>query len=207
MKNLALYILLLPLGFSCQSLEKNRHLINDISPNLENQWVNMIVEIPTGTNEKWEVNKISGFIERDSINGEPRTIQYLSYPGNYGFIPQTLLSKKEGGDGDPLDILVIGEAVERGSELRCKVLGLLQLMDNDEQDDKLIAVVQNSALSHVDNLEELEIAYPGILLIVEKWFSNYKGPQQMLSKGFKDTQTAVQLIRHSSQSYLKKIGS
>ena len=116
MKNLALYILILPLGFSCQSLEKNRHLINDISPNLENQWVNMIVEIPTGTNEKWEVNKTSGFIERDSINGEPRTIQYLSYPGNYGFIPQTLLSKKEGGDGDPLDILVIGEAVERGSD-------------------------------------------------------------------------------------------
>ena len=189
--------------YSCQSLDQDKHLLNDISPDLTDHWVNIVVEIPSGTNEKWEVNKESGLIERDSINGEPRTIQYLSYPGNYGFIPQTLLTKKDGGDGDPLDILVIGDAQERGSIIRCKVLGMLQLLDNSEQDDKLIAIAQNSNLQHINDLKELESLFPGVLLILETWFVNYKGNGIVQSKGFKDSHTALALIKVSHHSFLK----
>ena len=46
---------------------------------------------------------------------KPREVKYLGYPGNYGMIPRTLLPKELGGDGDPLDVIVLGPAVERGS--------------------------------------------------------------------------------------------
>jgi inorganic pyrophosphatase len=187
----ALILLNFILLFACERATKSQDLLRDTAPNLEDQWVNMVVEIPTGSNEKWEVNKTTGNIERDSINGQPRTINYLAYPGNYGFIPQTLLPKSAGGDGDPLDILVIGNAVERGTILRCKVIGLLKLIDNGEQDDKLLAVAESSGLSAVNDLIELERQYPGIMEIIETWFAHYKGDGVMVSRGFSTVEEAL----------------
>ena len=51
-------------------------------------------------------------VEWEIVNGKPRKVHYLGYPGNYGFIPQTSLSKDRGGDGDPADILLTDPAVE-----------------------------------------------------------------------------------------------
>jgi inorganic pyrophosphatase len=187
----ALILLNFILLFACERATKSQDLLRDTAPNLEDQWVNMVVEIPTGSNEKWEVNKTTGNIERDSINEQPRTINYLGYPGNYGFIPQTLLPKSAGGDGDPLDILVIGNAVERGKILRCKVIGLLKLIDNGEQDDKLLAVAESSSLSAVNDLIELERQYPGIMEIIETWFAHYKGDGVMVSRGFSTVEEAL----------------
>ena len=185
------------------SCERNTHqnLLTEVNPELDGQWVNMVVEIPAGSREKWEVNKETGLIERDSLNGQPRTINYLGYPANYGFIPQTLLPKSEGGDGDPLDILVIGDAQKKGTVLRCKIIGVLKLLDNGEQDDKLIAVSENSVFDSNSSIEELKYNFPGMLGIIETWFTNYKGGSNVLSNGFRSKDVALKVLEQSVEAY------
>ena len=53
-------------------------------------------------------NKETKQVEIELVNDNPRIINYLGYPANYGMIPETLLSRNNGGDGDPLDIVVLG---------------------------------------------------------------------------------------------------
>lgn len=160
-----------------------------------------IIEIPAGTTEKWEVDKHTGRIERDSIDGEPRSISYLGYPANYGFIPRTILPKSEGGDGDPLDVIVLGKSYERGDVLECEPIGVLKLLDNGERDDKIILVQTFFEFSDVTALNDLEENYPGVLEILETWFVNYKGPGQMKSEGFGDKNEALQLISEAASAY------
>ncbi|MCA9214678.1 MAG: inorganic diphosphatase, partial [Planctomycetales bacterium] len=94
-----------------------------------------------------------------------------------------LLSKERGGDGDPLDVLLLGPSLPRGSIVQARVIGVLKLLDGGEQDDKLIAVVPSSEAGDVHNFAQLKSQFNGALDIVETWFSNYKGPGEMESKG------------------------
>jgi inorganic pyrophosphatase len=82
--------------------------------------VNVVGEIPSGTTAKWEVAKPSGELRWELEDGEPRVVGYLGYPGNYGMLPRTLQSKATGGDGDPLDVIVLGPAVARGTVVRAR---------------------------------------------------------------------------------------
>ncbi|WP_179354644.1 inorganic diphosphatase [Winogradskyella vidalii] len=170
------------------------NLLTDIEPRLENGDVNAIIEIPAGTLDKWELNKATGNVEWEMVNNQPRVVNYISYPGNYGMIPKTLLSKEKGGDGDPLDILVLGPPVERGQILKCKVIGVLYLTDRGEQDDKLIAVSRLSTLYRINSIEELNNEYNGVSEIVQLWFTNYKGPNKMESKGFGSKKAALEIL-------------
>ena len=163
--------------------------------------INAIIEISAGSVEKWEMNKTTGKIERDSIHGEPRTIHYLGYPGNYGMIPSTFLPQTEGGDGDPLDVLVLGPPVKRGTVVKAHLLGVLQLLDNGEQDDKLIAISDASSLQADLSLDAFAASYPGALEIIETWFLNYKGPGQMESSGFADRGAAESILAKSIDNY------
>ena len=58
--------------------------------------INVVVEIPTGSTEKWEVTKPDGELKWEFKDGKPRIVKYLGYPGNYGMIPQTLLPEDRG---------------------------------------------------------------------------------------------------------------
>ena len=175
------------------------------SPSKENEqdgevWVEMLVEIPAGTTEKYEFNKDRKVMVLDSIDGKPRIIEYLGYPGNYGMIPNTLLPYDKGGDGDPLDIIALGPPAERGSTINCKVIGVLKLKDKGEQDDKLIGLSEESGLKNVDNLEDLDKLYPGITSILETWFLNYKGAGKMKSEGFYSKNEAVTILKTARQN-------
>jgi len=163
--------------------------------------INAVIEIPAGTVEKWELNKADGKIELEHIDNAPRLINYLGYPGNYGMIPRTLLSKELGGDGDPLDIIVLGPPEERGSIIECKLIGILYLMDNGEQDDKLIAVSPNTSLYKVEDMGDLETKFSGITEILEIWFTNYKGSGQMTSKGFGNKESARKVLTAAINQY------
>ena len=167
----------------------------------EDVWVEMLVEIPAGTIEKYEFNKVEQVMKIDSIDGKPRLIEYLGYPGNYGMIPKTLLPKNKGGDGDPLDILAIGAPATRGSILKCKIIGVLKLLDRGETDDKLIAVADNSTLQNIGNLNDLDQNYPGISEIIKLWFENYKGNGKMQFMGFGNKQEALQMLEESKKHY------
>ena len=189
--------------FSCKtSTEEN--LLTDYPAIAEDGSVNVVIEIPAGTEQKWEVNKTSGIIEWEQVDGTGRIVNYIGYPGNYGFIPQTLLAEKDGGDGDPLDVLVLGSPVNRGSVIKCKIIGVLYLQDRGEQDDKLIAVAKDSPFYQLDSLEDLEATYNGVADIIRLWFSNYKGPSKMVPKGFGDKDAAQQVLEAAVTGYQNK---
>ena len=159
--------------------------------------VNAIIEVPAGTIQKWEINKLSRKIEQELIGDEARIINYIGYPGNYGMIPQTLLPKENGGDGDPLDILVLGPPEDRGSIVKCKVIGVLFLLDQGAQDDKLIAISDNSPLFHINEIADLTKNYIGVSEIIKLWFTNYKGPDKMKSNGFGNKQVAEEILQRA----------
>ena len=175
-----------------------------ISPFYKDSLVQAVIEIPTGTIDKWELNKSSGQLEWEIVNGKPRKVNYLGYPGNYGFIPQTLLSKEQGGDGDPLDVLILGPAVERGSIQKCKIIGVLKLTDHTENDDKIIAVSQNSKMYKVNDILEMENEFKGVLDIVEIWFKNYKGQRFLNSRGYRGKAEANSIINKAIEQYKAK---
>ena len=177
--------------------------INDFEPINEDGTISMVVEIPAGTNEKWEVTKPEGVFDLEIRNGKPRVINYLGYPGNYGMIPRTLLAKEAGGDGDPLDILAIGAPAKRGDVIKVKVIGILKFLDRGEQDDKLLAIMQGTALYSINNFDELNNQYPGISEIVKNWFKNYKGPGKMEFQGFGTAAEANSILQLAIASYSK----
>lgn len=180
------------------------HFIADFEPLLPDSSIRVVVEIPAGTNEKWEVSPIDGRLHRDMEDGHPRTIRFLPYPANYGMIPRTVLTAEQGGDGDPLDVLVLGPAVPRGSVVRAHLVGVLKMLDDNEQDDKLLAIQSDSPLGEARSLAQLIREYPGALQIVEIWLLNYKAPGEMELLGRGDVAEARQILNTAIQAYDKQ---
>src|SRR5262245_51839664 len=156
------------------TLRSPKNFLLDYPARAEGGLVNAVVEIPTGACEKWEV-KSDGVMRWDMKDGKPRHVKYLGYPCNYGMVPHTRLGKELGGDGDPLDMLVLGPSLPRGTVLPVKVLGVIRLIDAGEKDDKLIAVPTDSPLAKASSVAELDESFPGISAILQAWFENYKG--------------------------------
>lgn len=138
--------------------------------------VRVIVEISAGSNEKWEVDSETGILDWDYKDGKPRVIQYLPYPWNYGMIPGTILPLEQGGDGDPLDVILLGQCAERGAIVEGRVIGMVRMTDRGEQDDKLLAVRPDGIFSAIHGVSELEEQFPGVLEITSIWLRHYKGP-------------------------------
>lgn len=149
---------------------------NSLSAGVEDSW-NAVIEIPAGSNLKLEFNPSNGKFEAEKIEGKERIVDFLPYPGNYGFIPSTLMDKKAGGDGDPLDVLVIASSVPTGTVLEVKPLGALILRDRGELDTKIIAVPADSTMRVINavNTQQFFLEYDGAKRIIENWFLNYKG--------------------------------
>ena len=93
---------------------------------------NVIIEIPLGgAPVKYELDKVSGALMVDRFLHTA-----MFYPGNYGFIPQTL-----SGDGDPCDVLVVSQVpVVPGAVVRCRAVGALLMKDEAGSDEKIVAV-------------------------------------------------------------------
>lgn len=162
---------------------------------------NAVIEIPTGTSAKWEVVEPGSKIAWEMEDGLPRMIDYLAYPANYGMIPRTRLPNERGGDGDPLDVIVLGPAVARGAVVEARVLGVLQLLDGGEQDDKIVAVLEGDPLAEAGSIEELDAKFPGVSAIVETWFASYKGPGVLESRGFAGRDAAQQVIESAAAAF------
>ena len=115
--------------------------------------INVIIEIPKDAEPvKYEVDKESGAIFVDRILSTP-----MRYPCNYGYIPHTL-----SGDGDPADVLVIMPMpLIPGSVIRCRAVGMLRMVDEAGNDEKIIAVPVSKVfpaydgVGHVDDLPHL----------------------------------------------------
>ncbi|MZG31051.1 MAG: inorganic diphosphatase [Nitrospinae bacterium] len=181
------------------TLSSKKHFLKDWPSKDSSGNVNAVIEIPAGRTDKWEVSKEHGNLKWDFKKGKPRVLKYIGYPGNYGMVPGTLLPKESGGDGDPLDIILLGPPLERGEVASAKLIGVLKLDDHGEQDDKLIAVQFNSPLKKADSISELDERFPGITEILELWFTNYKG--KMKSRGYGNRQEAEKILTEASRHY------
>lgn len=177
------------------------NFLKDIEPLSEDGDLLVVAEIPTGTIAKWEVTQPDGAIRWEFKNDKPRIVKYLGYPGNYCTVPRTLLPKEFGGDGDPLDILVLGPAVPRGTVVKAKLVGVLKLWDGGEQDDKLIAVMADSPLYEVNSIKELDEKFPGVTTIITTWFVNYKGPGEIESRGYGEVAEAKAILDASIMAF------
>ena len=106
-----------------------------------------VIEIPRGSKNKYELDKRSGLLKLDRI-------LYTSthYPANYGFIPRTLSE-----DHDPLDVLVIcQEPLEPMSIVQCYPIGILYMIDENEVDEKIIAIpIKDPNLNSYNDISEL----------------------------------------------------
>ena len=167
--------------------------------------VKAIVEIPTGTSAKWEISEEDPkAVYWEYKDGEPRVVNYLGYPGNYGAIPGTALPKELGGDGDPLDVIILGQAVPRGEIVDVRVIGVLKMLDGGEQDDKLIAVLtEASPFAHIESMAQLDAEFPGVSQIIDVWFASYKGPDGgMEGLGFEDAEAALAVLEAAVENFV-----
>ncbi len=154
--------------------------------------VTAIIEIPKGSKNKYELDKASGLLKVDRV-----LFSSVHYPANYGFIPQTYCD-----DHDPLDILVLGqEAVYPLTLLRAKTIGVMQMIDMDEEDDKIIAV-------HADDPEYAD--YEDVRQLpkhkmkeLQRFFEDYKllEHKAVRVERFLGHEPACQIIRQAIDLY------
>ena len=141
-----------------------QHPWHQVSPgtDLPNS-VNAIIEIPKGSKAKYEIEKESGLIKLDRV-----LYSSVMYPANYGFIPQTYCD-----DNDPLDILVLCSVdIFPGCLIEAKVIGVMNMIDGGEQDDKIIAVAKNDpSVNYINDIDELP---PHTMKEIVEFFEEYK---------------------------------
>ncbi len=119
-------------------------------------------------------------------------------------IPKTLSPEEIGGDGDPLDVLLLGEAVPRGAYVKGKLVGVMYMKDHGETDDKLIAVAEGSPFENINTISELKEQFPGTLEILQTWFVNYKGiGEDMKVNGFSGKKEADKVLNEAVKGYNK----
>lgn len=186
------------------SIRDSVHFLHGYPAIAGDSLVNVVIEIPTGTLEKWEVNKESGYLELPEIDGVRRVVDYLCYPGNYGMVPQSLQDAAVGGDGDPLDILILGPPLQRGSVETCRIIGIIRMLDNGELDDKLIALPAKGYLENIQTMKNLEADYPGMIEILTIWFKNYKGKGQVEIKTIGEKKEGFQILQEAIAAYQNK---
>ena len=154
--------------------------------------VNAVIEIPQGSRAKYEIDKESGLLKLDRI-----IYSSFYYPCNYGFIPQTY-----GDDKDPLDILVItSQPVQAMCLMEAKVIGVMQMIDSGDADDKIIAVAANDpSVRHYNNIEEIPQHFFDEL---RHFFEEYKKLENksVIVNEFGDKATALASIEDAIKLY------
>jgi inorganic pyrophosphatase len=122
-----------------------------------------VIENNTSSKAKYEIDKESGMLMLDRV-----LTSSVRYPANYGFLPKTYCD-----DNDPLDILVIcQEDLQPMSLVEAKVIGVMKMTDDGEQDDKLIAVAaKDYQWKHVEDVSDLP---DHLVAEMKNFFETYK---------------------------------
>ena len=157
--------------------------------------LNVVIEIPTGSNHKIEWDREHACFMLDRV--EPMA---FAKPCNYGFIPQTLDE-----DGDELDVLMItDQPLTTGIWMKAKILGVMKFVDGGEVDDKIICVPEDDRNNGgaYNTLEDLPAQ---TLKQIEYHFNHYKDlkkPGTTEVKAFEDAKSAKKVIKASIERYL-----
>ncbi|MEN9946056.1 MAG: hypothetical protein RLZZ293_442 [Pseudomonadota bacterium] len=160
------------------------------------QEFNVIIEIPAGSAPvKYEMDKDAGILFVDRFVSSA-----MSYPANYGFIPNTLSE-----DGDPADVVVVTPyPIAHGAAVKCRPLGVLRMEDESGIDAKIIAVPTKKVCPFYAEVETLEDLPALLIQQIVHFFENYKklekGKWVKLS-GIEDITAAVKEIEDSINRY------
>jgi inorganic pyrophosphatase len=140
------------------------HAWHDVSPGKDvPRDFQAVIEIPRGSNVKYELDKATGLLKVDRIIHSA-----VFYPANYGFIPQTYAE-----DNDPLDVLVLcQEPVQPLSLIRARAIGVMTMIDSGATDDKVIAVATNDP--EFNQYIEARDLPAHRLLVLKRFFQDYK---------------------------------
>ena len=145
----------------------------------------VLVEIPTGSRNKYELDPEAGGIVLDR-----RLFTSMSYPADYGFIEGTL-----GGDGDPLDALVlVGDPTFPGCRIRARPVGVFLMTDEKGPDEKIICTsIRDPSWLHVEDIDDL---VPEFRDEIQHFFRVYKDleKKKVATKGFGDRSKALEVI-------------
>lgn len=167
----------------------------DIDPGSEcPEIVRAIIEIPKNSANKYEYDGELNMFRLDRALYSP-----MHYPGDYGFIPGTLAD-----DGDPLDVLtLVDEPSFTGCIMEVRPVGVLYMVDEKENDQKLLAVPNKNP--RFDSIHTMDQVFPHVRREIEHFFSIYKELQggNTNIKGWGGPQETRKLITKCRQAYLE----
>jgi inorganic pyrophosphatase len=155
--------------------------------------VRMVVEIPKNSSNKYEYDGNLEVFRLDRALYSP-----LHYPGDYGFVPGTLAD-----DGDPLDVLVlVHEPSFTGCLIYVRPVGILDLVDEEEGDQKILAVPNHNP--RYDQVHTMDQVFPHIRREIEHFFTIYKELEGKSTRieGWRGPIEARRLIMECRQAFL-----
>ena len=158
---------------------------------------NMIVEIPRGSKNKYEIDKATGLIKLDRAM---RTAQ--DYPFDYGFAPMTLWD-----DDDALDVVVLSTyPLATGILVNVRPVAVMRMIDGGEGDDKVIAVPVKDP--RWDDVQDIGDINKHTLKEIQHFFETYKQIEHktVTVNGFKNKKAAMAAVVKSIKLYNKKFG-
>ncbi|MEA1953041.1 MAG: inorganic diphosphatase [Campylobacterota bacterium] len=157
--------------------------------------INAIIEVPIHSHIKYEIDKHSGAICVDRV-----LYTSMHYPANYGFVADTLAD-----DGNPIDILVLCDyALQVGSCIKCKLVGVLLTEDENGKDEKILAVPTaaiDPTYAHINDLTDIPLH---TLNRIKNFFETYKmlEPNKWIKvDGFKDKEVATGLLDKAIKNF------
>ena len=158
----------------------------------------VIIEIPKGSKNKYELDKDTGLLRLDRVLHSA-----VYYPADYGFIPRTFCD-----DGDPLDALVLSqEPVYPLTLVEARAIGVMRMRDEKGIDDKIVAVsTRDPAFADYQHQREL----PGhVMREVRRFFEDYKALEnkQVVVEDLLGPEDAVRIIREGLAFYLRREAS
>ncbi len=159
--------------------------------------INVIIEIPKGSKNKYELDKETGLIVLDRAM---HTSQ--DYPFDYGFMPQSHWE-----DGDPLDVVVLTTyPLACGVLVKVRPVGIINMVDDGDSDAKIIGVPEKDP--RFDHILDLDDVNKHVLKEIEHFFLTYKKLQQkeVSINGIGHKQDAVAAILKSQELYKEKFG-
>jgi len=161
------------------------------------KYIYVIVEIPKGSQNKYEYDKDMHIIKLDRVLFSP-----LHYPGDYGIIPRTLAE-----DGDPLDALVlVTHPTYPGVLIEARPIGMLRMLDQDTVDDKILCVpLFDPRFSEYKDINDVD---EHILREISHFFKVYKELEGKSVEivGWKRVEEAEKIILRSIYLYKEKYG-
>jgi inorganic pyrophosphatase len=173
------------------------NLLHDIKPG-NSEEMTVIIEIPKGSKNKYEIDKDTGLIALDRVM---HTSQ--DYPFDYGFVPQTHFD-----DGDALDVVVLTTyPLAPGIMLKARPVAIMGMIDSGEKDDKVIAVpVDDPRFANVKDLADIN---EHTLKEIEHFFSSYKMIQkkEVQISGFEGKKEAQEAFEKSIKMYVEEYGN